>query len=378
MPFARTEGLTEEVTPNSCDVVILGGGPAGCATALSLRTHAPSLSVIIIESSSYDRPRIGEVLPAVARTFLDHLGIWKAFQAEHFQSAYSTSSIWGQPFRSENHFIYSLQGAGWHLDRVRFDAFMAESAANRDVEIKLAMRATSVGKSRDGWHLGLSDGSEIHTRFVVDATGRNAFFARKAGARAVALDHLAGFARFFTTGNDAEQGTVIEAFADGWWYTALNGNSRAAVCMTDVDIARRLGLRDKERWMNQLSETCWIQRSVMGATLQDTPMICAANSVYLDPVCSTNWLAVGDAACAFDPLSSQGIVKALRAGIFASYAIADFLNKSDAVGLARYDRFVRREFSRYKSLHAEYCGRERRWPDSSFWNRRSTLVSSAL
>jgi 2-polyprenyl-6-methoxyphenol hydroxylase-like FAD-dependent oxidoreductase len=33
------------------DVAIVGGGPAGCATALSLRSHEPSLSVIIIEAA---------------------------------------------------------------------------------------------------------------------------------------------------------------------------------------------------------------------------------------------------------------------------------------------------------------------------------------
>jgi flavin-dependent dehydrogenase len=340
-----------------------------------LRTHAPSLSVTLIESSSYDSPRIGEVLPAVARTFLDHLGIWEAFQGERFQTAHSTSSIWGQPFRSENHFIYSLQGAGWNLDRARFDAFMAERAEARDVEVRLATRVAAIESSRNGWHLDLSDGSEIRSRFVVDATGRRAAFARRVGANTVALDHLAGFARFFSIGNDAEAGTLIEAFPDGWWYTALNGNSRIVVCMTDVDIARELGLRDKDRWMKQLSEVSWIRRSIAGAALHGSLMICAANSVYLDPVCSTNWLAVGDAACAFDPLSSQGIVKALRAGIFASYAISDFLCKADTSGLVRYEHFIRREFSRYLIVHAQYCGMERRWPDSPFWSRRAMTVS---
>jgi 2-polyprenyl-6-methoxyphenol hydroxylase-like FAD-dependent oxidoreductase len=49
------------------DVLILGGGPAGCATALALRAHAPALSVALLEAGHYDRPRIGEVLPAAAR-----------------------------------------------------------------------------------------------------------------------------------------------------------------------------------------------------------------------------------------------------------------------------------------------------------------------
>jgi len=74
------------------DVLILGGGPAGCATALALRAQAPTLAVGLIEASSYDQPRIGEVLPGVARVFLEHLGVWKAFQSERVRRVHSTLS----------------------------------------------------------------------------------------------------------------------------------------------------------------------------------------------------------------------------------------------------------------------------------------------
>ena len=43
-------------------------------------------------------------------------------------------------------------------------------------------------------------------------------------------------------------------------------------------------------------------------------------------------LCVGDAASSFDPVSGQGILKALRSGVFASYAVADWLRQGDARG----------------------------------------------
>jgi len=363
---------TEEEALKSCDVIILGGGPAGSATALSLRAESPSLSVTLVEASSYDRPRIGEVLPAIARTLMNHLGIWEAFQAERFQTARSISSAWGHPFRAENHFIYSLHGQGWHLDRRRFDAFLSDQAASRGAEVRLAARAKAVERLKNAWHLRLEDGTEINARFAVDATGRRAIFARRMGARQIMFDRLAGFARFFTLEDNPEPGTLIESFSEGWWYTALAGGSRVVTCMTDADIARRLGLRHQQQWLDKLSETSWMRRSIGGATIQGSPLVSAANSAHLEPVCAEDWLAVGDAASAFDPLSSQGIVKALRSGIFASYAIADRLGKSDSAGLERYQSFVRREFSRYRQSHAEYCGQEQRWPDSCFWSRRQS------
>lgn len=352
------------------DVIILGGGPAGCATAISLRAHDPSLKVALIEASSYDRPRVGEVLPSVARAFLDHLGIWGAFQEERYRPVHSTSATWGHSFLWENHFIYSPHGAGWHLDRVHFDAFLARQAAQRGADVRLATRLVAAQRSKGFWHLRLSDNSELQARFVVDATGRRVALARRMGARPLAFDRLAGFARFFTLDDDPEPDTLIETFSEGWWYTAIAGGLRIVACMTDLDVAQRLALRDQNRWLNLLSETFWIQRSIGNGELHGQPLIRAANSVLLEPVCATDWLAVGDAASAFDPLSSQGIVKSLRSGIFASYAIADSLSNSDTTGLARYERFVQREFTSYQRIHARYCAEERRWPDSCFWRRR--------
>jgi flavin-dependent dehydrogenase len=352
------------------DVTILGGGPAGSATALSLLSHAPRLSAVLIEASSYEGPRIGEVLPAPARTLLDHLDIWEAFQSERFRPVHSISSIWGHRLRRESHFIYSTHGAGWHLDRARFDAFLAEQATRRGVEVLSRTRLIGVERSKAGWDLRLSDGTDLRSRFVVEATGRRAAFARKMGARSRALDRLAGFARFFTLDDEPEPGTLIEAFAEGWWYTAIAGTRRVVACMTDTDVARRLGLSDQRRWLGLLSETDYVARSIGGGALDGPAITCAANSVSLEPVCAEDWIAVGDAASAFDPLSSQGIVKALRAGVYASYAIADRLDKDDSTGLARYESFVRREFNSYRRAHAEHCGQERRWPESRFWRRR--------
>lgn len=358
------------------DVIILGGGPAGCATALSLRAHAPALSVALVEASSYEERRIGEALPAVARVFLEHLGLWAAFQAERHRPVHGTSSAWGTPLRRENRFIYTTHGAGWHLDRARFDAFLARHCAERGADVRSGARAVAFERAQDCWSLRLSNGTQLAARFVVDATGRRATFARRMGARAVAFDRLVGFARFFTFDADSEPDTLIEAFADGWWYTAPAADRRIVACMTDADLARRLGLADERRWLALFSETRLISRGVGDAVPQGAAVVRAANSRRLDKVCSTDWLAVGDAASAYDPLSSQGIVKSLRSGIFASYAIADQLLRSDDAGLVRFQKFVVREFDSYLRTHARYCAEETRWPESDFWRRRSLYLET--
>jgi flavin-dependent dehydrogenase len=82
-------------------------------------------------------------------------------------------------------------------------------------------------------------------------------------------------------------------------------------------------------------------------------------------------IAVGDAASRFDPISAQGIVKALRSGIFASYAVADWLRRGDPAGLRRYRTLVQREFAAYRRTLRDYYALEQRWPDRPFWQRRT-------
>ena len=330
----------------------------------------------LVEASAYERPRVGEVLPAVARGLLDQLGVLKSFEAEGHRPAHSASASWGHPHLSENHFIYSARGAGWHLERTRFDAFLARRAAERGVLVQTKARVCAAERGAGGWQLRLSNGTELRARFVVDATGRAASFARAAGARRLAFDTLVAHARFFTLTDEAEPGTLIEAFADGWWYTALTGERRVVMCLTDADVARRLALNDEARWIELLNETRWIQRSVGRGSLEGKPLTRAANSSRLEPVCALDWLAAGDAASTYDPLSSQGIVKSLRSGIFASYAIADHLCKRDASGLTRYEKLAHREFASYARAHARYYAEERRWPKNEFWRRRHRLFAS--
>src|ERR1051326_1080525 len=82
---------------SSFDVAIIGGGPGGSATAISLRAHAPSLSVVLIEASHYDGVRVGETLPPQARSILDHLEVWDEFCRLSPRNVFGTSAAWGRP-----------------------------------------------------------------------------------------------------------------------------------------------------------------------------------------------------------------------------------------------------------------------------------------
>jgi flavin-dependent dehydrogenase len=302
--------------------------------------------------------------------------VWDAFLRAGFVPAYGTAAAWGSDHLYENEFIYSRAGRGWHLDRRAFDALLAAAAAERGVVFYTPVRALTPWRQNGaGWNatvqIGAGAPQDMAARFVVDATGRRAVFARAQGAQRAVLDRLAGVFMFFKAGAALkDSATLVEAWEDGWWYSARLPDSRLVVaCMSDADRVQQRRLGQTTRWLACVAQTHYTRERLRQAVLCSRPTVHAAYSHHLDRVAGAGWLAVGDAAATFDPLSSQGIYKALRGGIYASYALFNSFQKRPT-GLAQYAAILGEELAAYRATWAAYYQQERRWPDSPFWQRR--------
>ena len=73
----------------------------------------------------------------------------------------------------------------------------------------------------------------------------------------------------------------------------------------------------------------------------------------------------------FDPLSSQGLLKALRSGKMAAFVAADYLVRG-IESHAKYQAIASAEYTEYTKAKAMYYRLEQRWPQSPFWKRRHT------
>jgi len=82
-----------------------------------------------------------------------------------------------------------------------------------------------------------------------------------------------------------------------------------------------------------------------------------------------DWIACGEAAASFDPLSSMGIGYALASGIQAARIAAATL-AGDGNAAALYATDVRRHYDAYLTKRRAYYAIEQRWPESAFWKRR--------
>jgi flavin-dependent dehydrogenase len=86
-------------------------------------------------------------------------------------------------------------------------------------------------------------------------------------------------------------------------------------------------------------------------------------------VAGAAWLSVGDAASTVDPLSGQGLHRALTDGIAAGRASLALL-AGDHGATERFQRRIRSRFAADCETSGRYYREERRWPGAPFWQRR--------
>ena len=359
----------------STDVLIAGGGPAGCALAIA--AAGSGLSVLVLERSRYGGPRVGEHLTPDAQPTLEALGLFERFHAASHQPCLGIRAAWGTETLYDRDYLFNVYGHGWNLDRQQFDAMLAEAAEKAGAVVLTSAQLAAFEACNGGWRTrlkgGARDGHTIVARFLVDATGRAAALARRLGSQRLARDKLVGLCAWLPSqepGDGAGERLLIEAIETGWWYTTrLPGDRCVAGLLSDHDLVPSGMVAAATAWTEQLARTRHVKALIGGYGPVVVWQRRSANSSILAPMTGEHWLAVGDAASAFDPLSSTGILKALQSGMAAASAIVLSL-AGDRNALSAYAREVTREFAGYLDERQFFYAREQRWPEEPFWQRR--------
>ncbi len=353
------------------------------------------MRAVVWEAADGPQPKVGESVPPSANPVLERLGLLAGMRRSGAPS-HGNRSAWGSAVAAERDFVFGPEGVGWRLDRRAFEAELAAAAIGAGVDWRYDHRLVGCTATTGGWRLTAmtTDGPRtLSADTVVDASGRSARLARLLGARRIRHDHLVGAVAYpslraglGSTQPDGGSGsaaldstTLVEAVSDGWWYSlVLPGDRLAVAFLTDADLLDRSAVRSSAH-LDALLQHAPLTRervSAAGSAALPTAQLRPAHTSRLTAVIGPRWLAVGEAAIAFDPLASYGITAALGAGFYAGAAVADAL-AGDRQAFHLYARLVDRTFAQYLvMLHDRYAV-ERRWPTSPFWRRRQQTSPAA-
>ncbi|MBX9949403.1 MAG: FAD-dependent monooxygenase [Candidatus Obscuribacterales bacterium] len=347
----------------SFDAAIIGGGPAGSATAVGLAKRG--LKVALFEKNLGTPWKIGESLPPEARPLLQKLGAWERFCKDEHLSSSGIVSQWGGHNPVEKDYIFNPNGSGWHVDRSRFESNLLELAQHCSVAIFQGKEPEKFDFSNSGH--SFSVGAErFQSDWIVDCSGRKAQFATSVSGPYQKLDAMVSIFVLFRSKDksDVDARTFVESCEDGWWYSALMPSGvRIVAYQTDQDL-----LPEQEsitnNWIDlKLEQTSKISNllSQHSCKAVSAPRIVSAHAGRFDCFVGKTWISVGDSAMTFDPLSGLGSYKAL---LMASAAVEHLTGGPD------YQQFCEQLWTNFLEQRLSYYESEKRWHKHAFWKRR--------
>ncbi len=313
--------------------VVIGGGPAGAVAAARLAQRGES--VVVLEKEAFPRFRLGESLLPQSLHVLEAMGVLEEVRARFLvkKGAQFHDDASGKATR------FSFDGAFDHrydyafqVPRDEFDALLLARAASLGADVRHGWTVTRALASAGGVAGVMArdpDGREhaLDTRFVIDASGRDALFAhdgrateRLDGLENTALyTHVRGMARE----QGEREGDVHIVLFDGGWHWVIpfkDGRSSVGAVVSRAWMRANAGVagdagRDADHapasldrlLFKAIAESPAMTRLMNGTEVLWPARAAADFSYRVGRSYGDGWVAVGDAGGFIDPLFSTGV-----------------------------------------------------------------------
>ena len=338
---------------DQCDVLVIGGGPAG--STISTLLSEKNWKVVLLEKDNHPRFHIGESLLPMSLPIFDKLGVK---DKDEKIGMLKMGAEFVSQYHNNSKVTYYFKGArdkshpyAYQVRRAEFDHILLTNSKDKGVQVFEEVRVTDVDLNSNGTRLvtaenGTGEPVKWKARYVVDATGRDSFLAKKLGTRRNNRSHNSSaiyshFENVERLQDDDEGNISIYWFDDGWfWMIPLRDGTMSvgAVCLPAYLQNCKNDL-DKFLW-NTISRSPDISRRMKNARMTIKTKATGNYSYYSNHLVGKNHILIGDAFAFIDPIFSSGVHLAMTSAIHAIDVIEATLNESIKLP------FIKREYER--------------------------------
>ncbi|WP_108868329.1 NAD(P)/FAD-dependent oxidoreductase [Aquimarina aquimarini] len=351
------------------DVVIIGKGIAGLVLSFLLEKEGIN-HLVLDRANKKKNMALAETLPPSAIPLLQSLGLYNVFIENVIQKTYGYHSLWGNERIIDHNFFFNPgHNNGLKIDKKAITTSLQKGTEKHIVayehlsEIQVSKEEISIAITHNGQQ------RKIECKIVIDATGRNRAVLKKLNIPIKQYDTIRSFSCHVPRIKHPKlvHSVFVESFEHGWGIVSgLDEKTSVFSIFTNKGNSIQKKLKNYKKWPSVLSETSilkdfWVNDitiKILGAD---------ANSAKPIKVAGENWLAIGDAALSFDPLSSHGITNAIFMAKEASNAIVDCLKHNKKDGFTSYEKKILSIFDRYWIQRKQLYKTETRWKSSFFW-----------
>ena len=323
---------------DACDVVIVGGGPAGSSCAWALR-HS-GLDVLIIDRATFPRHKLcgGWITPLV----LDELEFTPADYSPGRTmqpiTGFRLSAIGGPQVevRSERVVSYGIR-------RCEFDEYLLRRSGAR---IREGVALTSVERSDGSWLIN----SEIRARMLIGAGGHFCPVGRYLGNKGSPAPVLAQEIEFEMDAPQAVRSKIAGEIPELFFCRDLLGYGW--VFRKDNYLNVGLGRTDPHEISSHMKDFTGYLAKTRAVEVPGNGIAGHAYGLFghsQRKILDDGVLLIGDAAGLAYPESGEGIRPAIESGLIAAHAIASAEGNYSAKKLALYCELLN------SRLQREHC-----------------------
>ncbi|NNM29768.1 MAG: FAD-dependent oxidoreductase [Akkermansiaceae bacterium] len=339
------------MTTLTCDVIVIGAGPAGSAAAALLAEKGRK--VVVLEKEKFPRYHVGESLMPFCYFTLERLGLVEEMNRRAYQKKQSVQFVTqdgkvSQPFYFFQHLDHPA-ATTWQVERKDFDQMLMENARAKGAEVREETTVLDFlhdGDAVVGVRAKGPDGGEYELRapLTMDATGRDALFQRKKRwrKRDPKLNKISIWTLYKGAKRDEgmDEGATTVAYLPekGWfWNIPLRDDIVSSGIVAERDYLYRDTRDPKEIYEREIKENKWIEEHLSEGEQFGEYWVTGEYSYRAEHCAADGIVLIGDAFAFLDPVFSSGVFLALKSAEMAVDAAEEALENGDTSAQAFAD-----------------------------------------